>query len=65
MSTRVGRKDGAALSLQRVQLVVFVLYVMSRTRETPCGYVQTGFEGISNPAQSVGNFFTWLADQAE
>ena len=46
-------------------LVVFVAYVIITDPENAADYVQIGFEGISNAAQAIGDFFTWLADGAE
>ncbi len=46
-------------------LVVFVLYLIITDPETAADYVQIGFEGVSNAAQSVGDFFTWIAGGAE
>ncbi|WP_326581060.1 hypothetical protein OG250_22110 [Streptomyces sp. NBC_00487] len=46
-------------------LVVFVAYVIITDPKGAAGYVQIGFEGISNAAQSIGDFFTWIADGAE
>ena len=46
-------------------LVVFVLYVIITDPENAAGYVQIGFEGVSTAAQSIGDFFTWIADGAE
>ncbi|MEU0028816.1 hypothetical protein [Streptomyces sp. NPDC006335] len=45
-------------------LVVFVLYVIITDPENAAGYVQIGFQGISDAAKAVGDFFTWLADGA-
>ena len=45
-------------------LVVFVLYVIITDPEKAVDYVQIGFEGISDAARAVGDFFTWLADGA-
>ncbi|MFK4103671.1 hypothetical protein ACI2L1_27035 [Streptomyces sp. NPDC019531] len=45
-------------------LVVFVLYVVITDPKTAAGYVQIGFEGISDAAKAIGDFFTWLADGA-
>ncbi|MFE9766692.1 hypothetical protein ACFYPC_19575 [Streptomyces sp. NPDC005808] len=45
-------------------LVVFALYVIITDPETAAGYVQIGFEGISNAAQGVGDFMTWIANGA-
>ncbi|MFI1481467.1 hypothetical protein [Streptomyces sp. NPDC020747] len=46
-------------------LVVFVLYVIITDPKKAAGYVEIGFEGISNAAQSVGDFMTWVADGAK
>lgn len=46
-------------------LVVFVAYVIITDPENAADYVQIGFEGISNAAQAIGDFFTWLADGAQ
>ncbi|MBQ0847679.1 hypothetical protein ACFU9Y_34750 [Streptomyces sp. NPDC057621] len=46
-------------------VVVFVLYVIITDPEGAADYVQIGFEGISNAAQSVGDFMTWIADGAK
>ncbi|NSL43512.1 MULTISPECIES: hypothetical protein [Streptomyces] len=46
-------------------LVVFALYVIITDPEKAADYVQIGFEGISNAAQSVGDFMTWVADGAK
>jgi hypothetical protein len=46
-------------------LVVFVAYVIITDPENAADYVQIGFEGISNAAKSIGDFFTWLADGAQ
>lgn len=46
-------------------LAVFVLYVIITDPEKAADYVQIGFEGISSAAQSIGDFFTWLADGAQ
>lgn len=45
-------------------LVVFALYVIITDPAKAAGYVQIGFEGISDAAKAVGDFFTWLADGA-
>ena len=45
-------------------LVVFVLYVVITDPAKAADYVQIGFEGISDAAKAVGDFFTWLADGA-
>jgi hypothetical protein len=46
-------------------LVVFALYVIITDPHQAAGYVQIGFEGISNAAQAVGDFMTWIADGAK
>ncbi|MEU9185437.1 hypothetical protein AB0D14_12885 [Streptomyces sp. NPDC048484] len=46
-------------------LVVFALYVIITDPAKAADYVQIGFEGISNAAQSVGDFMTWIADGAK
>jgi hypothetical protein len=46
-------------------LVVFVLYVIITDPENAADYVQIAFEGISDAAKSIGDFFTWLADGAK
>ncbi|MCX4907021.1 hypothetical protein [Streptomyces sp. NBC_00878] len=46
-------------------LVVFVLYVIITDPKNAAKYVEIGFEGISNAAQAVGDFMTWLADGAQ
>ncbi len=43
-------------------LVVFVLYVIITDPAKAADYVQIAFEGISNAAQSVGDFMTWIAN---
>jgi hypothetical protein len=45
-------------------LVVFALYVIITDPAKAASYVQIGFEGISNAAKAIGNFFTWLANGA-
>ncbi|MFG2731523.1 hypothetical protein [Streptomyces canus] len=45
-------------------VVVFVTYVIITDPEKAADYVQIGFEGISDAAKAVGDFFTWLADGA-
>ncbi|MEV7076445.1 hypothetical protein ACIQJT_39420 [Streptomyces sp. NPDC091972] len=45
-------------------IVVFVLYVIITDPEKAADYVQIGFQGISDAAKAVGDFFTWLADGA-
>ncbi|MDQ1046871.1 hypothetical protein [Streptomyces sp. V4I2] len=46
-------------------LVVFVAYVIITDPEKAADYVQIAFEGISDAAKSIGDFFTWLADGAK
>jgi hypothetical protein len=46
-------------------LVVFVSYVIITDPKTAAEYVQIGFEGISNAAQAIGDFMTWIANGAE
>jgi hypothetical protein len=46
-------------------LVVFVLYVIITDPAKAADYVQIGFEGVSSAAQSVGDFFTWIANGAD
>ncbi|MEU1039909.1 hypothetical protein ACFYP4_12735 [Streptomyces sp. NPDC005551] len=46
-------------------LVVFALYVIITDPEKAADYVQIGFEGISNAAQAVGDFMTWVANGAK
>ncbi|MDH6518007.1 hypothetical protein M2164_004483 [Streptomyces sp. SAI-208] len=45
-------------------LVVFVLYVIITDPSKAAEYVEIGFQGISDAAKAVGDFFTWLADGA-
>ena len=45
-------------------LVVFALYVIITDPAQAASYVEIGFEGISNAAKAIGNFFTWLANGA-
>lgn len=46
-------------------LVVFTLYVIITDPAKAADYVQIGFEGISDAAKAIGDFFTWLADGAQ
>ncbi|MFD9329988.1 hypothetical protein ACFVYG_36640 [Streptomyces sp. NPDC058256] len=46
-------------------LVVFVLYVIITDPAKAADYVQIGFEGISNAAQGIGDFMSWIADGAQ
>ncbi|MFE7276052.1 hypothetical protein [Streptomyces sp. NPDC057623] len=43
-------------------LVVFVFYVIITDPKGAAGYVQIGFEGISDAAQAIGDFMTWIAN---
>ncbi|MFE7235598.1 hypothetical protein ACWCRF_07095 [Streptomyces sp. NPDC002405] len=43
-------------------LVVFVLYVIITDPKGAAGYVEIGFEGISDAAKAIGDFMTWAAD---
>ncbi|MFE3855711.1 hypothetical protein ACFXPN_31825 [Streptomyces griseorubiginosus] len=45
-------------------VVVFVLYVIITDPAKAAEYVEIGFQGISDAAKAVGDFFTWLADGA-
>ena len=45
-------------------LVVFALYVIITDPAKAASYVEIGFEGISNAAKAIGDFFTWLANGA-
>ncbi|MFI0513053.1 hypothetical protein RKD19_004304 [Streptomyces canus] len=45
-------------------IVVFVLYVIITDPSKAAEYVEIGFQGISDAAKAVGDFFTWLADGA-
>ena len=45
-------------------LVVFALYVIISDPAKAADYVQIGFEGISDAAKAVADFFTWLATGA-
>jgi hypothetical protein len=42
-----------------------VLYVIITDPAKAADYVQIAFEGISDAAKSIGDFFTWLADGAK
>jgi hypothetical protein len=46
-------------------LVVFVLYVIITDPAKAADYVQIGFEGISNAAQAIGDFMTWIVNAGE
>ncbi|MFH8657791.1 hypothetical protein [Streptomyces afghaniensis] len=43
-------------------LVVFVFYVIITDPKKAADYVQIGFEGISDAAQALGDFATWVAN---
>ncbi|MFD4985963.1 hypothetical protein [Streptomyces sp. NPDC058374] len=43
-------------------VVVFLLYVIITDPEKAADYVQMGFEGVSNAAEAVGDFMTWVAN---
>jgi hypothetical protein len=45
-------------------LAVFALYVIITDPAKAADYVQIGFEGISDAAKAIGDFFTWLANGA-
>ncbi|MER5495058.1 hypothetical protein ACWD6I_20130 [Streptomyces sp. NPDC002454] len=46
-------------------VVVFLLYVIITDPAQAADYVQIGFEGISNAAQAIGDFMTWVANGGE
>ncbi|MFI6936940.1 hypothetical protein [Streptomyces sp. NPDC050287] len=46
-------------------VVVFVLYVIITDPPKAADYVQIAFQGISDAAKAVGDFFTWLAGGAK
>ena len=43
-------------------VVVFALYVIITDPAKAADYVQVGFEGISDAAEAVGEFMTWIAN---
>ncbi|MFF9122358.1 hypothetical protein ACF09J_03475 [Streptomyces sp. NPDC014889] len=43
-------------------IVVFVLYVIITDPKGAAGYVEIGFEGISDAAKAIGDFMTWAAN---
>ncbi len=43
-------------------VVVFVLYVIITDPKGAAGYVEIGFEGISDAAKAIGDFMTWAAN---
>ncbi|MEU2420527.1 hypothetical protein ABZ619_05645 [Streptomyces sp. NPDC007851] len=46
-------------------LVVFALYVIITDPPRAAAWVQIVFQGISDAAKAVGDFFTWLANGAK
>ncbi|MER5597171.1 hypothetical protein FNH09_33295 [Streptomyces adustus] len=46
-------------------LVVFALYVIITDPAKAADYVQIAFEGISDAAQAIGDFMTWIANGAK
>jgi DNA-directed RNA polymerase specialized sigma24 family protein len=66
--TGENREAAMAVNAKKIAvyvLVVFVLYVIITDPAKAADYVQIAFEGISDAAKSVGDFFTWLADGAK
>ncbi|GGQ94052.1 hypothetical protein GCM10010251_06090 [Streptomyces aurantiogriseus] len=62
------REAAVAVNAKKIAvyvLVVFVLYVIITDPANAADYVQIGFEGISDAAKAIGDFFTWLADGAQ
>ncbi|GAP49558.1 MULTISPECIES: hypothetical protein [Streptomyces] len=43
-------------------VVVFALYVIITDPKKAADYMQIGFQGISDAAQALGDFATWVAD---
>jgi hypothetical protein len=43
-------------------VVVFALYVIITDPEKASDYVLIGFQGVSDAAQALGDFATWVAD---
>ncbi|WP_406726645.1 hypothetical protein WJ438_21145 [Streptomyces sp. GD-15H] len=43
-------------------LAVFALYVIVTDPDKATDYVKIAFEGISDAANAVGDFMTWLAN---
>ncbi|MET9869137.1 hypothetical protein ABZZ16_23730 [Streptomyces sp. NPDC006386] len=43
-------------------VVVFVFYVIITDPAKAADYVQIGFQGISDAAQALGDFATWVAN---
>lgn len=67
---RVGAYRGGQVAVNAKKiavyvLVVFALYVIITDPAKAADYVQIGFQGISDAAKAVGDFFTWLADGAK
>ncbi|MER6077652.1 hypothetical protein [Streptomyces sp. NPDC001833] len=46
-------------------LVIFALYVIITDPPRAADWVQIVFQGISDAAKAVGDFFTWLANGAK
>ncbi|MEV5953543.1 hypothetical protein AB0M11_07110 [Streptomyces sp. NPDC051987] len=46
-------------------LVIFALYVIITDPPRAADWVQIVFQGISDAAKAVGQFFTWLANGAK
>jgi hypothetical protein len=42
-------------------VVVFALYVIITDPDKATGYVDIGFQGISDAARALGDFATWVA----
>ncbi|MFJ2721473.1 hypothetical protein [Streptomyces sp. NPDC087437] len=54
-----------AMNVKRIVVyvvVVFVLYVIITDPKGAAGYVEIGFEGISDAAKAIGEFMTWAAN---
>ncbi|MFD6323461.1 hypothetical protein ACFWOL_11450 [Streptomyces sp. NPDC058442] len=43
-------------------LVVFALYVIITDTDKAVDYVRIAFEGVSDAANAVGDFMTWIAN---
>jgi hypothetical protein len=68
MGTSVTGEAAMAVNAKKVAVfvvVVFVVYVIITDPAKAADYVQIGFEGISDAAKAIGDFFTWLADGAQ
>ncbi|MER6535203.1 hypothetical protein ACWDE0_14465 [Streptomyces sp. 900105755] len=46
-------------------LVIFALYVIITDPPKAADWIQIVFQGISDAAKAVGDFFTWLANGAK